>query len=69
MEENGFELIKSQLFEEKFIELYESKDSDNHLNIIRKIIHKLSAALKLLGLIFLLRLSKILIPENSILIK
>ena len=38
-------------------------------NIIRKIIHKLKAALKLLGLIFLLRLSRILIPENSILIK
>jgi hypothetical protein len=38
-------------------------------NNIRKIIHKLKAALKLLELIFLLRLSKILIPENSILIK
>jgi hypothetical protein len=44
-------------------------NSGGSANIIRKIIHNLKAALKLLGLIFLLRLSKILIPENSILIK
>jgi len=37
--------------------------------IISKIIDTLNAALKLVVLMFLLRLSKIFIPENSILIK
>ena len=37
-------------------------------NIKRKIINKLKAALKLLVLIFLLRISNFLIPENSILL-
>ena len=38
-------------------------------NIISNIIEVLKTALKLLVLMFLLRLSKILIPENSTLIK
>ena len=38
-------------------------------NIKRKIINKLNAALKLFVLIFLLRISSFLIPENSILTK
>ena len=61
-------------FEKKFADYQNTNfatlfNSGGSANIIRKIIHKLKAALKLLGLIFLLRLSKILIPENSILIK
>ena len=39
------------------------------LNIKRKIINKLNAALKLFVLMFLLSISNCLIPENSILIK